>query len=168
MSETAAEATPDGNEGGQTSTAPNFEPITSQEEFDKALSKRLERERSKFADYEDLKTKASQLDALSEASKSDLERATEKATKAATERDEFRAEAMRLRIAVEHGISLEDADLFLTGKDEESLRAQAKRLSDREATAKKQGNVSPREGTNPRPSATDERSAVRTLFASGG
>lgn len=164
MSESAAEATQDGNQGGQTSTATEFAPITSQEEFDKALSKRLERERAKFADYEELKAAKSQLDALSEASKSDLERATETATKAATERDTARAEAMRLRIAVEHGISIEDADLFLTGTDEESLRAQAKRLSDREADRKKNGNRVLSEGTSTRPTETEDAAFARSLF----
>ena len=167
MSETAPETTQDGNEGGTTSTAKSeFKAITSQEEFDSALSKRLERERAKFADYDELKTKAGQLDALSEASQTETEKATKRASKAETERDDARAEAMRLRIAVEHGISLEDADLFLTGKDEESLRAQAKRLSDREADRKKNGPLARREGqTISRPTDNGEAAFARSLFA---
>lgn len=164
MSESAPESTQDGNNSGATSAA-EFEPITSQEAFDKALSKRLERERAKFSDYDDLKAKASQLDALSEASQTETEKAAKRASKAETERDDARAEAMRLRIAVEHGISIEDADLFLTGKDEESLRAQAKRLSDREADRKKNGNRVPAEGTSTRPAESDELNFARSLFA---
>ena len=37
-----------------------FEAITSQEQLDKVLSKRLERERAKYADYEELKQKAAE------------------------------------------------------------------------------------------------------------
>ena len=37
-----------------------FEAITSQEQLDKILSKRLERERAKYADYEELKQKAAE------------------------------------------------------------------------------------------------------------
>lgn len=166
MSETAPEGTQDGNKGGQTSTAPEFEPITSQEALDKALGKRLERERAKFSDYDELKAKAGQLDALSEASQTETEKANTRATKAETERDDARAEALRLRVAVEHGITLEDADLFLTGKDEESLTAQAKRLSDREADRKKSGPLARREGqTITRPAEDDDRAFARSLLS---
>ena len=148
MSATPVEGTQDGNPSGETSAA-QFEAITSQEALDRIVGDRVKRERAKFSDYGDLKAKASQLDALSEASQTETEKANKRATHAESERDDARAEAIRLRVAVEHGISIEDADLFLTGKDEESLRAQAKRLSDREADRKKHGNKVPREGTNP-------------------
>lgn len=39
-----------------------FEPITSQEEFDKRLAARLQRERAKFSDYDDLKSRAASID----------------------------------------------------------------------------------------------------------
>lgn len=42
----------------------NFEPITSQEDFEKRLGSRLQRERAKFADYDDLRAKAEQVDVL--------------------------------------------------------------------------------------------------------
>jgi len=70
-----------------------------------------------------------------------------------------------IRVAVEHGISIEDADLFLTGKDDATLRAQAQRLADREADRKKNGNVVPREGTSTRPAEGDEAAFARSLFA---
>lgn len=111
---------------------------------------------------------AKRLAEIEEAGKTELEKATGRVTAAETERDDARAEALRLRIAVEHGIGLEDADLFLTGRDEESLRAQAKRLSEREASSKKQGNVVPREGSTPTAAANDERTFVRELFNGGG
>lgn len=37
-----------------------FTPITTQEEFDSRISERLQRERAKYSDYEDLKNKAEQ------------------------------------------------------------------------------------------------------------
>jgi hypothetical protein len=73
-----------------------------------------------------------------------------------------RAESMRLRIATEHGITdADDIDLFLTGTDEETLTKQAKRLADRDADRKKNGNHVPREG-QPHP---DRRGRCRTQFA---
>jgi hypothetical protein len=63
--------------------------------------------------------------------KSDLEKATETAKSAAEERDAAKAEALRLRIAIKHGISDEDAELFLTASDEDTLTRQAEKLSER-------------------------------------
>lgn len=148
MSETATEITQDGKQSGETSAAQKstFEPITSQEDLDRLVGDRVKRERAKFADYDELKAKADQLDTLSEASQTETQKAENRATKAEGERDNARSEALRLRIAVEERISLEDADLFLTGKDEETLNAQAKRLSDRDADRKKNGPLARREG----------------------
>jgi hypothetical protein len=170
MSEpTATESAQDGNQSGQTSTAQDFKPITTPAELDAFLKDRVARaERKateKFADYDELKAKASQLDALSEASQTETEKAAKRAAKAEADRDDARAEALRLRVAVEHGISIEDADLFLTGKDDATLRAQAQRLADREADRKKNGNVVPREGTSTRPAESDEAAFARSLFA---
>lgn len=141
-----------------------FKPITSQEELNEAIGKRLERERSKFADYDDLKAKAAKLDELDAANKSELEKAEERAAAAEAAREKAVAEGLRFRIAAKHGISDEDAELFLTGKDEDTLTAQAKRLADREADRKKNGNQAPREGTNPTQPTDDVREFARTLF----
>lgn len=124
--------------------------------------KQKAREQEKRA--KDNASAAKRLTELEEAGKSELERANGKATAAETERDDARAEALRLRVAVEHGIGLEDADLFLTGRDEETLRAQAKRLSDREAERKKQGNHVPNEGRKSNAADGDDRTAVRAIF----
>jgi hypothetical protein len=144
---------------------PEFKAITSQKELDRLIGARLNAVKSQFADYDDLKSKAGQLDALSEASQTEQEKATSRATKAETERDDARAEALRLRVAVEHGMTLEDADLFLTCKDEETLTAQAKRLVDREADRKKNGPLARREGqTISRPAEDDDRAFARQLL----
>lgn len=45
------------------------------------ISDRLSRERSKYADYDDLKAKAQQFDAAQEAGKTELQKANEKAAK---------------------------------------------------------------------------------------
>lgn len=48
-----------------------FKPITSQEDFDKAISARIQREKSKFSDYDDLKSKVSGFDSQIEAAKAE-------------------------------------------------------------------------------------------------
>ena len=171
--------TPEGQGGttsGETPTATEFKPITSQQELNAALKDRLDRERAKFKDYNDLKAKASKLDEIEQANLTELERANGRITAAESERDTAKAEALRLRIAVTHGISLEDADLFLTGTDEETLTAQAKRLSDRaaeqanaEQERKKKNPVVSKEGTSTTTGTTteeDELEFARTFFGS--
>lgn len=181
MSESAEETTTtsEGQGGkstvsGETPAADEFKPINSQQELDAVLKDRLNRERSKFKDYDALKAKADMLDQIEQANLSELDKANGRITSAESERDTAKAEALRLRIAVTHGISLEDADLFLTGTDEETLTAQAKRLSDRvaeqanaEAERKKKNPIVSKEGTSTNAGTTtedDEREFARTFF----
>jgi len=56
-----------------------FAPITSQEEFDKRISRRLNSERAKYRDYDTLKSKAEQFDLLARESQTDRERELEEA-----------------------------------------------------------------------------------------
>lgn len=101
-------------------------------------------------------------------------KASERANQTAEERiaaleqqlAETAREALKRRVQAAHGISDEDADLFLTGTDEETLTAQAKRLAERDSERKRTGNLVPIEGRNPRTRADDERTAVRQLFGS--
>ena len=94
-----------------------------------------------------------QLDDIAAANLSDLE----KAQKAAKDAEEVAAkatvEALRLRVAAKHGISDEDADLFLTGSDQETVERQAAALVARTSTAPKpdlsQGAKGEPAGTNP-------------------
>lgn len=59
--------------------AAEFAPITTQEEFDKRLSRRLNTERAKYRDYDTLKSKAEQFDLLANESRTDTERQIEEA-----------------------------------------------------------------------------------------
>jgi hypothetical protein len=74
-------------------------------------------------------------------------------------------DALRSSIAAAFQINTEDRDLFLTGIDEATLTAQAKRLAEREVDRKKAGNVAPKEGTATE-SGADEgmREFTRQLF----
>lgn len=153
------EADPNVAGGGDSKPGGDKPESFTQADVDRIVADRLKREReatkAKFADYDDLRAKA-------EGAKTAEERMAELEKEIAATKHE----ALRRRAQAAHGISDEDADLFLTGTDEESLTAQAKRLADRESERKKQNNVSPREGINPKPERNgDEREFVRTLFA---
>lgn len=152
MSETTnttdAGTTTDGGDGKQ-------ETGLSQADVDRIVKDRIARVEAKYADYNDLKAKA-------DGAKTVEQQLADLATKHA----EVEARALRSDIAATYGISKEDRDLFLTGSDEASLTAQAKRLADRMADQKKQGNRAPREGRTTTTGDGDEqmREAVRGLF----
>lgn len=98
--------------------------------------------------------------------KSDAEKQAERLQALEAEALAARSEALRLRVAAKFGIGDEDADLFLTASDEETLTKQAERLSAREAGRKRQGNHVPREGVSPTPAGnSDERQFARSLFS---
>lgn len=113
----------------------------------------------------ELEGKAARLDEIEAANKSELEKANERAAAAERERQQSQAEALRWRIAAKHGISDEDAELFLTGIDADTLTKQAERLTERDAERKKNGNRAPNEGKTPSPPGTDPvREFARSLF----
>lgn len=109
----------------QQQAASEFTAITSQEEFDKRLSARLERERAKYADYDDIK---SELTKIQDANRSELDKATEKAAQSAKDVADKDAENARLRAAIKH--KLEEADVAaLEGVPADKVDALAERLA---------------------------------------
>jgi hypothetical protein len=149
------------NEGGNS----GFTPPASQEELNRIIEKRLERERSKFGDYDDLKAKAARLDEIEAANQTEAEKQAAKLTAAQQEAAEAKAEALRYRVATKFQVSDEDADLFLTGTDEETLTKQAQRLTERTDQRIRSGNVVRREGATTVPQEDELRSFTRQLFA---
>lgn len=85
----ADDGAPEGEgEGGEGTEAPEGEgeaKTLTQSEIDEIVERRLARERQKYADYDDLKAKASELEELQEAEKTELQREQE-AREAAEER----------------------------------------------------------------------------------
>lgn len=126
------------------------------------LSQRLAR--AKPADYDELKAKAEQFDELQASQKSEIEKALEKATAAEQRAAAAAAEALRWKVAAKHGISDEDAELFLTGTDEETLTRQAERLAARASDRKRTGNVVPKEGSTTEAKDDQLRDFTRRLF----
>lgn len=161
------------NQGGNQPTentsggGDEFKPITSQEDLNRIITERVSRERAKFSDYKDIKAKAEKFDELDAANKSEIEKANEKALAAEREREAAVAEALRWKIAAHHGVSDEDAELFLTGTDEETLTKQAQRLTERVTDRKKNGNVVPKEGTASQSQPDELREFTRSLFGRG-
>lgn len=120
-----------------------FTPITTQEDFDKAVQSRLEREAKKYADYETLKEKAGKYDAIAgkdyegqiKKLSDDLKAANDKlaehenTVKELTARAEkAERESLRTKIALENKLPLELAGR-INGDTEETMREDAKALS---------------------------------------
>ena len=68
-------------------------------------------------------------EAAAKLAKIEADQAAKEAESAKAETDALKLDATRYRTAAAHGISAEDADIFLLGKDEASITAQAERLS---------------------------------------
>lgn len=126
-----------------------------QADVDRIVKERVQRERAKYADYDDLKAKAGEKVTLEERV-AEIERTA----KASEER------ALRAEVANAKGLTPSQAKRLI-GATREELEADADELLKDISAQKKQNNVSPREGNNP--SSDDEgldRSFVRQLFAS--
>lgn len=138
MSEPKADpATPPAGDQAPTATAPQGEPAADKplgENGEKALA--AERTARSAAEKEAAALRK-QLDDIAAANLSDLERAQKAATDAQAVAERASAEALRLRVAAKHGISDEDADLFLTGSDQETVERQAAALVARTSTSPK-------------------------------
>lgn len=123
-------------EGGDTYTPP-----ASQRDLDKIVGERLAREREKYADYDELKAKASKFDEVEAASKSELQKlqdaVTERDAKLATLPREVRSQAIRFAsTATSMGfLDPEDALVFVPDDvdlgDSDAVKAALTELAER-------------------------------------
>lgn len=155
-------------QGGAGEGEGGFEPITSQDQLNAALKDRLQRERAKYADYADLKQKAKQFEELQQANKTEAQKTADRIAALEQELTSTKTDALRARVQARFGIANEDAELFLTASDEETLTKQAERLAERSEDRKKQGNRAPLQGRTSNKSGNDDplRDLARGLFKS--
>ena len=104
-----------------------FKPITTQEEFDAAIKGRLSREKEKYGDYDQLKSRVEELEKENGGLKSTIE-ATNQSKADADKQIEvlqnqiagYETASLRTRIALQHGLPYDLADR-LQGTDAERL-----------------------------------------------
>ena len=110
---------------------PAEEKTFTQKELDAIVADRLKRERTKYEGFDELKAKAAKFDELEEASKSELQKVTERAEKLQSELDSIKKaqdlKEMRERVAKEAGVPLNSISL-ITGETEEVCKEQAKTI----------------------------------------
>lgn len=99
-----------------------------QADLDRIVKDRLKRESEKYGDYDALKAKADKFDEIEEASKTELQKATEKAKALQDELDAFKkAESlrtMREKVAHDTGVPVN----LLTAESEDACKEQAKQI----------------------------------------
>lgn len=124
-----------------------------QADVDRIVRERVQRERAKFADYDDLRAKAGTASTLEE-------------RVAAMERQaqESESRAMRAEVANAKGLTPNQAKRLVGGTREE-LEADADELIRDIGAQKQKNNVSPREGNNPKATDDPMREFARGLFA---
>lgn len=112
-------------ENNATVETPVEEKRFTQAELDKVVADRLARERQKYEGFSELKEKAAKFDELEAASKTELQKATEKAEKLEKELTALKKDAeirtIKAKVATETGVPAE----LLTGSTEEECKAQA-------------------------------------------
>lgn len=109
----------------------DWKPPASQADLDRIISERLNRERSKFSDYDDLKAAKDELDRIKGEQKTEIEKANEKLTAAETARQaaeqaaaERATELLKYKVAATKGISGDELKL-LAGTTEQDLNEAA-------------------------------------------
>lgn len=115
------------NESNDQADNSGFTPPATQAELNKVIADRIARERAKYADYADLKTKAEKFDELDQASKTEQERLTERLAASEARAAELEGRALRLEVASENGLTPAQAKR-LVGSTREELEADAKEL----------------------------------------
>ncbi|MFF5793686.1 hypothetical protein ACFY5D_16695 [Paeniglutamicibacter sp. NPDC012692] len=118
---------------GEPTTEDTFKAPTTQGDLDRIIQARLAKERAKYSDYDSLKTAAQKLAEIEESNKTELEKAIARAEAAEQKLTDSEFNAMKARVAAKFQLEDEDVELFLTGRDEESLTKQAERLASKKS-----------------------------------
>ena len=138
----------------------NQEKTFTQEELNAIVADRLERERKKYADYDDLKKDAEAYRAKQEADKTELQKAQDRIAELEREQGERKKKdehaALVAKVMGEQKVDAKYASL-LTAEDEDGLVAQAKLIGERFA------DPVPREGG--KPPQVGEKDAEMKAFA---
>lgn len=116
--------TADAGEHTDETTEETFKAPASQEELDRIIQARLDRERKRFSDYDDIKAKAAKYAELEEANKTEAQKTADRLAAAEKRAAELEAKALRSEVAAAKGVP----SALLTGSTQEELEAAADAL----------------------------------------
>ena len=116
------------NENEETTAAESQERTFTQSEVNALVAERLSRAKAGYADYDELKEKAAKFDQMEEASKSELQKALEKADSLQSELDAMKkadsVRSIREKVAEETKVPV----TLLTAETEEECKSQAEAI----------------------------------------
>lgn len=158
MSDTSVEATETAAETAPSDSKPETKP-TETVDFWKAKAREQEKRAKENAEA------AKRLSEIEEANKSEAQKAADRIAALEQEATAAKASALRFKIAAKFQVSDEDADLFLTGTDEDTLTKQAERLAQRTEEAGKPRTPKPNPDQGKKPGASAGQTNA-DLFAS--
>lgn len=157
---TQTTGTEETNGQGLADAVKEFQAITSQEDFDKAIQARIARERAKIpADYDELKAAADELAKIKESQKTEAQKLQEERDKATAELASERAARIRAEVAATKGIPAN----LLSGSTQEELEASADALIAFRGDVPK-GPVIPGQGKSPNTSIAQDPSTAFAEF----
>lgn len=126
-----------------------YTPPATQEDLNRIIAERVARERTKYADYEDLKGKAAKYAELEESQKSELQKQSERAAAAEKRLAELEQQQQlagwRADVAKAKGVPAE----VLRGSSKEELEAHADELKPLLEAQKRQAARVPNPGSTP-------------------
>lgn len=113
-----------GEQTENTAEGEGFKAIESQEDLDRIIQGRLDRERKRFSDYDEIKAKAAKLAEIEESQKSEAEKSTARAEAAEKRAQELEIKALRAEVANDKGVPAS----LLSGSTQEELEEAADAL----------------------------------------
>ena len=123
------------NQENTVETTQQEERTFTQAEMNAIIQERVARERGKYADYDDLKAKAAQYDESQEASKSDLQKAVERADALQAQLDALskanEVAGIRAKVASETGVPADCLTVKVWQNDSKDIIGQNRTASDK-------------------------------------
>lgn len=136
--------------------------LHTQADVDKVVETRLDRERKKFADYDDLKDKAGKVDTVTKDFEDKLKEKDTKIGELSSEVKKSQLETDKVKIVHEFKLS-DDLAEFVSGDTVDDMRAKAEKLAKGGTGG---GKVVVDKKTKPGDKDTDSRKIAKSLFKS--
>lgn len=133
--------------------------LLTQADVDGVVEKRLERERSKFKDYDQLKETASKVESIKSEYETKLKEAGDKHTDLEKQLGAAKLETDKVKIVSEFKLSDELAE-FVTGNTADEMRERAEKLSKAGAG----GKIVIDKNDKPKGKETDSKKIAKSLF----
>lgn len=134
--------------------------LLTQADVDKVVESRLERQKKQFADYDDLKEKASKVDSISSEWETKVKAIGDEKSELEKQLSKARLETDKVKVIHEFKLS-DDLAEFVTGETAEEMRQRAEKLS---KAAPGSGKIVIQKNTKPDDKSTDSKKIAGKLF----